>query len=156
MPQARIESAVPAAIRPAPVRTAPVAADPAPVLAPAQASTDFDPMAPRRDALIYRMQGATPPTPTQLPQAVATPNAPAPRESTGTAYAAAEPAREGPRYYSVHRAAGHQPDPTVMPESIYLDSAPIDLAEPPAAPTVPRTINGRAQMIVPNEDPSLP
>lgn len=111
-------------------------------------------MAPRRDALIYRMQGATPATPS--PQAAVGPGAQAPQASGGATYAAAEAPREGARYYSVHRAAGHQPDPTVMPESIFLDSAPIDLAEPPAAPTAARTVNGRAQTIVPNEDPSLP
>ena len=125
---------------PTPTPPASTANDPAPVLTPVPASTDFDPMAPRRDALIYRMQGATPVTPTQLPRA----------------NAEAEPAREGARYYSVHRAAGHQPDPTIMPEAVYLDTAPIDLAEPPATPTIARTVNGRAQVIVPNEDPSLP
>ena len=151
MPEPRPESRPTAVDAPrpglarAPAPTAPTppaltANDPAPVLTPVPATSEFDPMAPRRDALIYRMQGATPVTPTQLPRA----------------NAEAEPAREGARYYSVHRAAGHQPDPTVMPEAVYLDTAPIDLAEPPATPTIARNINGRAQAIVPNEDPSLP
>ena len=135
---APVRAPVPAPAAPTP--SAPTANDPAPVLTPVPATSEFDPMAPRRDALIYRMQGATPVTPTELPRA----------------NAEAEPAREGARYYSVHRAAGHQPDPTVMPEAVYLDTAPIDLAEPPATPTIARTINGRAQVIVPNEDPSLP
>lgn len=125
----------------------------------------FDPMAPRRDALIFNM-GRTEPAPLQAaPQSAAIPAAttvvptadaqPSP-ESAPTAYAADAPARQGARYYSVHRAAGHQPDATVMPASVYLDTAPVDLAEPPETVLPARTVNGRARNVIPNEDPSLP
>ena len=77
-------------------------------------------------------------------------------EAAPIAYAADAPARQGARYYSVHRAAGHQPDATVMPASVYLDTAPVDLAEPPETVLPARTVNGRARNIIPNEDPSLP
>jgi hypothetical protein len=130
----------------------------------------YDPMAPRRDAPIFRMQQTrqTAPTPSgqapeQQPQAAPTEiQSPvltqpvAGRTPSGQAYAGAEPPRESARYYSVHRTEGRQPDPISMPESVYLDNAPIDLAEPPAAPVPTRTINGRTQLIVPNQDPSLP
>ena len=132
----------------------------------------FDPMAPRRDALIFNMGRAEPAPLQAAPQSGAIPAAttvvptadaaaaqvssPAPAQGAPTAYAASEPARQGARYYSVHRAAGHQPDATVMPASVYLDTAPVDLAEPPETVLPARTVNGRARNIVPNEDPSLP
>lgn len=144
--------------------------------APAAAS-DYDPMAPRRDAPIFRMQQPQAQTQPQ-PQPPAEPAAPAQanaqanaqgeiqssvltqpvagRTAGGQAYAGAEPPREGVRYYSVQRAVGRQPDPIAMPESVYLDNAPIDLAEPPAAPVRTRTVNGQAQVVVPNQDPNLP
>lgn len=135
--------------------TAPIAPAVSPPASDAAASQAADPMAPRRDAPIFRMQSAAP-----SPAA-------APREAPpAPSYAAADqPARDGARYYSVHRAAGRQPDATILPTSVYLDHTPLnltdmptsaDLAEPPAAPAVTRTINGRAQVITPNEDPSLP
>lgn len=127
----------------------------------------FDPMAPRRDALIFNMgraepaplqaapqSGSIPAATTVVPTADAT--ARAPSQAAPTAYAADAPARQGARYYSVHRAAGHQPDATVMPASVYLDTAPVDLAEPPETALPARTVNGRARNIIPNEDPSLP
>ena len=132
----------------------PQAAADAPASEAPPATSEFDPMAPRRDALIYRIQGAQPAetAPQARPLAAAEPQA----ASTPSPYALADQSRGGARYYSVHRAAGHQPDRTVIPEAVYLDSAPIDLAEPPATPVPARTVNGRAQVIVPNEDPSLP
>jgi hypothetical protein len=136
--------------------------------APAAAS-DNDPMAPRRDAPIFRMQQPQPQAePAASAQANAQANAQgeiqssvltqpvAGRTAGGQAYAGAEPPREGVRYYSVQRAVGRQPDPIAMPESVYLDNAPIDLAEPPAAPVRTRTVNGQAQVVVPNQDPNLP
>lgn len=129
-----------------------------------------DPMAPRRDALIFSMQQpqAAPPTQRQPQAASSQTNTPgeiqspvltqpvAGRTAGGQAYAGAEPPREGVRYYSVQRAVGRQPDPIAIPESVYLDNAPIDLAEPPAAPVRTRTVNGQAQVVVPNQDPNLP
>jgi len=132
----------------------------------------FDPMAPRRDALIFNMGRAEPAPLQAAPQSSAIPAATnvvptadaaanqvssqAPAQAAPTAYAANEPVRQGARYYSVHRAAGHQPDATVMPVSVYLDTAPVDLAEPPETVLPARTVNGRARNIIPNEDPSLP
>lgn len=128
----------------------------------------YDPMAPRRDALIFRMQRPqndaglqatqsqpAPAVQSEVQQPVLT-QPTAGRTYSGQAYAGAEPPRESARYYSVHRGEGRQPDPIAMPESVYLDNAPIDLAEPPAAPVPGRTVNGRTQVIVPNQDPSLP
>ena len=135
---------------------------------------DYDPMAPRRDAPIFRMQQRSEEPQSQQPgqqpdpvsQQAGSPQGEikspvltqptAGRTFSGQAYAGAEPPRESARYYSVHRAGGHQPDPIAMPESIYLDNAPIDLAEPPAPPVPGRTVNGRTQVIVPNQDPGLP
>lgn len=138
--------------------------------ADASTAPGFDPMAPRRDAAIFRMQqpgqdGQTQPVqqassqPASAQQEIQSPVLTQPtagRTLSGQAYAGAEPPRESARYYSVHRAEGRQPDPIAMPESIYLDNAPIDLAEPPAAPVPTRTVNGRTQLIVPNQDPALP
>lgn len=138
------------------------------------ATVAADPMAPRRDAPIFRMQQSAPPAAALSQQA---PEEPAPSASAPRAQGASQtvarqqapqeplyaptgpgPAREGPRYYSVHRAAGHQPDATAMPESVnvYLESASVDLAEPQAQPLPSRVVNGRVQAIVPNEDPTLP
>lgn len=132
----------------------------------------YDPMAPRRDAPIFRMQQpqgaqAAPAPQSEQPAqqtAVAQGEIQSPvltqptagRTYSGQAYAGAEPPRESARYYSVHRAEGRQPDPIAMPVSVYLDNAPIDLAEPPAAPVPTRTVNGRTQLIVANQDPTLP
>ncbi len=133
------------------------------------AAPGYDPMAPRRDAPIFRMQQPqaeqqSSPTQTASTQANAQGEIQSPvltqpvagRTTGGQAYAGAEPPREGVRYYSVQRAVGRQPDPIALPESVYLDNAPIDLAEPPAAPVRTRTVNGQAQIVVPNQDPNLP
>lgn len=132
----------------------------------------YDPMAPRRNAAIFHMQqpqaDAQPTqaaeTATGQTQASAQGEIQSPvltqpvagRTAGGQAYAGAEPPRESARYYSVHRAEGRQPDPIAMPASVYLDNAPVDLAEPPATPVRTRTVNGQAQVIVPNQDPNLP
>lgn len=121
--------------------------------APAEAPAD--PMAPRRDALIFRMGSASQPAP--MPQPAATPpSAEAPRQLAQVAPLRPDaPARQGARYYSVHREAGHQPDPMTLPESVFIGGS-ADLAEPPPAPVVQRTVNGRAQAVVPNQDAALP
>jgi hypothetical protein len=116
--------------------------------APPPASAD--PMAPRRDALIFRMGSAA------SPPAASAPAAEAPRQLAQAAPLRPDaPARQGARYYSVHREAGHQPDPMTLPESVFIGGS-ADLAEPPPAPVVQRTVNGRAQAVVPNQDPALP
>lgn len=140
----------------------------------AASPTPFDPMAPRRDAPIFRMR-QNPAAPMQTQAQTPEPSAPdvsaqvqdqTPAQNPAQAAADAAPAayaaapmpqgRDGARYYSVHRAAGHRPDPTPMPVSVYLENVPMDLAAPPEAPPVQRLINGRVQTIAANEDPSLP
>lgn len=143
--------------------TAEATPPPPPPAPPAVESTPVnahDPMAPRRDALIFTLQrpAAAPAVgaPVAQPQADA---APAP-------LAAETPASQGSaRYYSVHRQAGRQPDATPLPAPVYLDALPVDLtttpaspdlAEPPAAPNLIRNANGRLQALPANEDPTLP
>ena len=44
-----------------------------------------------------------------------------------------------------------------LPDPVLLDSAPVDLAEPPETPTVVRNVNGRLTAITPaSEDPAQP
>ena len=151
---------------PAPVEAAPAPTPvvPAPVAeAPAAAAAEADPMAPRRDAPIFRLQRPAPaadnapaaPLPVQAPAPVPAP-APAPE---------APAAQGGARYYSVHRQAGRQPDATPLPAPVYLDALPVDLtsppastdlAEPPPAPNLIRNANGRIQALPATEDPVLP
>lgn len=123
----------------------------APAAAPAAAS---DPMAPRRDALIFRLQQPAA-APQIAPQPAPAPDAPAAAAAQG----------DGARYYSVHRQNGRQPDATPLPAPVYLDALPVDLtampastdlAEPPAAPNLIRNANGRLQALPANEDPVLP
>ena len=135
-PAERITDASPPAPTPASV--------PAPIptarVQPAAAAVAADPMAPRRDAPIFRLGAAAatapePAAPQPVRQAVASSGSPA-------------------RYYSLHRQNGRQPDAIAMPAPVYLDALPVelervpqseDLAEPPAAPTVLRDSNGRVR-----------
>lgn len=120
-----------------------------------QSASPNDPMAPRSDAPIFRIA--------RQPQTGG--------GQTGQMASAQPPANAGPqgadagrdtaRYYSVHRAAGHQPDTTPLPEQVFydqarMDQARVDLAAPPADQVQRRNADGRVQQIVPNEDPSLP
>ena len=96
-----------------------------------------DPMAPRADAPVWRTAGASgaaPPTPQPSSR-------PAPQPGAGAG------SRGGARYYSVHREAGRDPDPTTLPAPFFLDSAPVDLAEPPPAPTLMRNQGGLAPSV---------
>lgn len=162
----------------APVRTVPVA-PPAPVAQPVYApattpttapamapsmTSAADPMAPRPDAPIFRLrpQGTAPTTaPTEAAPSTSAPVAPvqqtpvqqapvqqAPVQTSATGQAPA-------RYYSVHREAGRQPDPTVMPDPVFFDSVALDLAEPPEFEPPRRDAQGR-RIPVANADPSLP
>jgi len=116
----------------------------------------FDPMAPRRDAPIFRIQGAQPP-PLQ-------PSPPQNQAQTGSSASSERPERNSARFYSLHRPAGLQPDRAELPESVYavitesafFDAARTDLAEPPPPPVQTRTFNGRVQAINPGGNPSLP
>ncbi len=131
----------------------PAYAPPPPRVSPAPASIADDapvddPMAPRRDAPIFRLQP-------QGPAAAQPPSAQSGQVAL-QAHAQATPARagqQGARYYSVHRSAGRQPDPTVMPEPVFFDSVTLDLAEPPATEPLMRDAQGRRRTIA---EPSLP
>lgn len=138
---------------PQPVPLPPPPPIPAATEAPADQAA-ADPMAPRRDAMIFRMGVQAPAA--QDPRETTPPMSEAPRQLAQAMPARSDaPARQGARYYSVHREAGHQPDPMTLPESVFIGGS-ADLAEPPPAPVLPRTINGRAQAVVPNQDPALP
>lgn len=121
------------------------------------AGVPSDPMAPRRDALIFQMQSAAPP-----PVQAATP-APAPVQPRAEAPAPSRPVVEvansgeapprqaGGRYYSVHRQNGREPDALTLPDPTYVDSLVVtgietmasqDLAAPEQGPTLIRDRNG--------------
>ena len=114
-------------------RTAP-APQHAPQTAPQptpQADAPGDPMAPRRDAPIFRLTqasmaaaapAATPPVQTAAVQAEASPLASAPSA-----------APQGARFYSVHRQAGHRPDPIPQAQPVYLDALPVEMSQTPSS-----------------------
>ena len=134
------------------------AAPPEPVASEMAAAPDqpADPMAPRRDAPIFRLQQqAAPPsvpapqTPAAAPEAQA---APRPRYVAEVTNTGERPPQQGARYYSVHRQNGRQPDTLAMPEPTYVDALAItmtqtpasqDLAEPDQGPTLIRDNQGR-------------
>ncbi|ADL00530.1 hypothetical protein [Brevundimonas subvibrioides] len=128
----------------APPMTAAVPVQPAP-------ATVADPMAPRADALIFRLrpQGPTPPAvgaAQPAPQVYA--EAAAPTE--------AQPGQQSSRYYSVHRDAGRTPDRTPLPEAVFFDSVALDLAEPPETQVPQRDAQGRLRAPVRSDDPERP
>jgi hypothetical protein len=64
----------------------------------------------------------------------AEPREPAPtRVALVTANPADRPAMQGARYYSVHRQAGHAPDPVILPQPSYIDALAVTMAETPAS-----------------------
>jgi hypothetical protein len=168
----------PPPVRTTPARTAPVApAQPrveAPVSAPAApvaqpvytppsytpaaapTTSAADPMAPRPDAPIFRLRSqgaASTSVPAQTAPSQSAPAEQAPVQQTEAQISASGQAPA--RYYSVHRAAGRQPDPTVMPDPVFFDSVALDLAQPPETEPVRRDAQGR-RIPVANADPSLP
>jgi hypothetical protein len=137
--------------QPSPVPAPPPAqiAEAAPELAaPAPAPQPFepaaaDPMAPRRDAPIFRLQ--------RPDGSVAAP------PQAGSASSA--------RYYSVHRQAGHEPDAIARPAPVYLDALPVqmaqtptstDLAQPDGPPTLLRGADGKVRALPQTEADELP
>ena len=135
--------------QPAPVNLVYPSASP-----PAEAAA-ADPMAPRRDAPIFRLQQSAPPPPQAA--AAAAPSAPAespqPQPRVMQVMASGEPAppARGGRYYSVHRQNGREPDAVAIPEPTYVDSLVVseietlasqDLAVPQEGPTLIRDRNG--------------
>lgn len=116
-------------IQAAAVRVAPPPQN-APQPAP-QADALGDPMAPRRDAPIFRLTqtsmaaaapAATPPVQTAAVQAEASPLASVPSA-----------APQGARFYSVHRQAGHRPDPIPQAQPVYLDALPVEMSQTPSS-----------------------
>ena len=125
-----------------------------------------DPMAPRRDALIFRMQGGPEATPAATPQVQPQSPSLAPaRTPVAAVAAAAGPAEQGARYYSVHRQNNRQPDPTPLPAATYVDAIAVDLpaslasqdlAAPPEPPTLIRNAQGRLQAMPDTSTPDQP
>ncbi|MFT4913452.1 MAG: hypothetical protein ACI9YM_002050 [Brevundimonas sp.] len=146
-------AAAPSGPAPAPAPT-PVPV-PVPTALPPVAAAPADPMAPRRDALIFHMQDAN-----GTRTAAAAPVHSDPQPSTAPAArpsmaaSTAGPAEQGARYYSVHRQNNRQPDPTPLPATTYVDAIAVDLpaslasqdlAAPPEPPTLVRNAQGRLQ-----------
>lgn len=135
---------------------------PAPTSPPAQAGTEpLDPMAPRRDAPIFRLQPEAPSAPPALAPSVApavqsgagsTRAPPQPRRVAEVSSSGERPPQQGGRYYSVHRQNGRQPDALEMPAPTYVDALVVtmpetiasqDLAAPEPGPTLIRDNQGR-------------
>lgn len=146
----KVEAAPVVPVAPAPMPSSPPTIQPQPASAPPppEAQPAADPMAPRADAPIFRLQrpAATDAAPgqaqTQMP---------------------ADPSSA--RYYSLHRQAGHAPDAIATPQAVYLDALPVelaqtpqsaDLAEPPAPPALMRGADGRLTAAPQIEGDSLP
>lgn len=115
----------------------------------------FDPMAPRRDAPIFRLQAQA-----QAQPAVETPR-PTASEMSGSNPAPAPQPRSQPRpqngaqpqivqtalssapvlgarFYSVHRQAGRKPDPIAPTQPIYLDALPVEMTQTPSSADLAR------------------
>lgn len=120
----------------------------------------FDPMAPRRDAPIFRMRqdapAVAPPSapPVVQPAAAVPPAAPQPRRVAEVSDSGERPPAQGGRYYSVHRQNGRQPDALTMPDPTYVDALAVtmpetiasqDLAAPEQGPTLIRDAQGRVR-----------
>ena len=181
--QAPIQAPVPqpapeqVAPRPAPVQTVdvqPSAAEPAQVQVQNQNQTQTqtraetpppaaDPMAPRRDAPIFRLM---------RPQAGVAADGAANGGANGAAPAAAPqqaaqlaPGEQTARYYSVHRQAGRHPDAIPAPQPTYLDALPVqmtqtpqsnDLAQPDGPPALIRNANGSLRAAPQTQADDLP
>ncbi len=140
----------------------------------------FDPMAPRRDAPIFRLRQQTAaepplsdeaPAPAPAPASASTsanPDAPvaAQPRTVQTALATTPPPPVlGARFYSVHRQAGRQPDPIQAVQPIYLDGLPVemtatpsstDLARPDGPPALLRNSDGTVRAMPQTEGEDLP
>ncbi|WP_242078090.1 hypothetical protein [Brevundimonas diminuta] len=140
--------------KPAPVPQQAAQAEPEPAPQPAQAAV-ADPMAPRRDAPIYRLQRPQAGAPLDA-AAVAAGGQAAPTPTAGDNSA---------RYYSVHRQAGRHPDAIPAPQQTYLDAMPVqmaqtpqssDLAQPDGPPALIRNANGALRAVPQTEADNLP
>lgn len=134
---------------------------------PAEPATVEDPMAPRRDAPIFRLAPRDPaPAPATEPSHGRAESETPPPSRTVAAVAANpadRPQPQGARYYSVHRQNGREPDAVALPEPSYIDALAItmtespttpDLAEPDPGPTLIRDAGGsvRVQPAAPEGD----
>lgn len=132
---------------------------PAPVAQPTaqpavQPDAGHDPMAPRRDAPIFRMQqGATPQAlPAEAaaqataadPAAAPAEQAPRPMRVATVVNTGEQPPQQGARYYSVHRQNGRQPDALAMPTPTYVDALAVTMAETPASQDLAQPDQGPA------------
>lgn len=144
-----------------------VSGDPSAVPLQPQVPADaapVDPMAPRRDAPIFRMQQSAPPAPAEVVQRPASesrePAEERPAAPRQVAYVqtnpADHPAPQGARYYSVHRQNGQAPDAVSLPQPTYVDALTItnipetpttqDLAQPADPPAMIRDAQGRIRI----------
>lgn len=130
----------------------PVSAVPQPTASAAVA----DPMAPRADALIFRLRPQAALQPSAASSDQAGPQVYAEAAAPSPALVAARPGQQTSRYYSVHREAGHAPDRTPLPEAVFYDSVALDLAEPPETQPPLRDTQGRLRPPVRDEDPERP
>lgn len=141
----------------------------APPPAAAVAGPSDDPMAPRRDAPIFRLQRTPAPASAQAapapqePVEAAPAAVPSPRVAMVAANPEDRPSTQSARYYSVHRQNGREPDALTLPQPTYVDALAIttpvtiasqDLAQPEQAPTLIRDAQGRvrAQPAAPEGD----
>lgn len=113
--------------------------------------SDSDPMAPRRDAPIFRMQQDRPADPAPQPVEAAPAPAPARAEAAppeprivSVANTGERPPRQGARYYSVHRQNGREPDALTMPTPTYVDALVVTMAETPATQDLAQPVEGPA------------
>lgn len=125
-----------------------------------------DPIAPRRDAPIFRMQ-QTAPDDAQTPASPSPRAGPRERPQADSGARTREvalvqgnphdrPASQGARYYSVHRQNGQAPDAVVLPQPTYIDALTItnlpetpatqDLAQPAEPPAMIRDAQGRVRI----------
>ena len=156
--------AVYAEAQPTPPPAAPVYEEPA-----AQPPADYDPMAPRRDAPIFRLQRPQAVQPAPAPETAPPPPAAArtaPASASAAEVAAPRliaavaanpadaPGQQGARRYSVHRQNGQQPDAVPLPAPTYVDALAVtltetpasqDLAEPAPGPNLYRDAQGRVR-----------
>jgi hypothetical protein len=133
-----------------------------------------DPMAPRRDAPIFRLQAQATSEASRPPTPVTPPSSPAPAAHIATqiavqpeiVQAALSPAPVlGARFYSVHRQAGRKPDPIAAVQPVYLDALPVemtqtpssaDLAQPDGPPALLRNSDGTVRAAPQTQEDALP
>lgn len=102
---------------------------------PAVSSAIDDPMAPRRDAPIFRMSPQGSAAPVQPADQPVPTRPPTPRPVAAVAANPADrPQAQGARYYSVHRQNGREPDAVALPQPSYIDALAITMTESPTTP----------------------